>query len=169
MDSDRPEVPGGVVSRRDVVRRGAALGGTLLWVAPVVQTIGMTRAAAQEPSNGGTPPGEAGPSFIALNVSDGQGPRSTAYSIKYEGCTAPADCFESDPGATPGCEGIFASEGQATDGDDLGFLVEGPDPETGCVTIHVPEGFTVTESVIKKGETCCPGPTGSGALIFCPC
>jgi hypothetical protein len=153
------------VSRRDALKKGAAVGGALLWATPVVQTIGMTRAYAAGVSGSGE---EAGPSYIALNVDCG-GRRSTGYSIKYEGCTAPDDCFETDPGRTPGCEGLFDFEGVETDGDALGFVVDGPHPDTGCVTIIVPAGCTVTESVIKKGQECCPGPRGSGTLIFCPC
>lgn len=162
--SEMDQRPG--VSRREALKRGAVLGGTLLWVAPAVQTIGMSRAFAQQPSPGGEE--DVGPSFIGMNVDCGRGRNAVAYSIKYEGCTAPDDCFESDPGATPGCEG-FTLDGRATDGDDLGFIVEGPDPETGCVTITAPTGCVVTQSVIKKGQTCCPGPRGGGTQVYCPC
>jgi hypothetical protein len=155
------------VSRRDALKRGAILGGTLVWAAPVVQTIGMTKAYAADPSGPGN--GENGPSYIAMNITcGGVGQSSTAYSIKYEGCTEPDDCFESDPGRTPGCTGLFDFEGTATDGDNLGFLVAGPHPTTGCVTVRVPAGCTVLESVIKKGNECWPGPTGNGDLQFCP-
>lgn len=39
------------ISRRDLIRRGAIVGGTLVWAAPVVQSI-APRALAQ---TGGTP------------------------------------------------------------------------------------------------------------------
>ena len=35
------------ISRRDLLRKGALLGGSVLWVTPVVQTIGMGRAFGQ--------------------------------------------------------------------------------------------------------------------------
>jgi hypothetical protein len=38
------------LTRREVLKKGAMLGGTLLWVAPVVQAVGMSPAAAQVPS-----------------------------------------------------------------------------------------------------------------------
>lgn len=38
------------ISRRDLLRRGAALGGAVLWVTPAMQTVGMSRALAQETS-----------------------------------------------------------------------------------------------------------------------
>ena len=37
----------GDISRRDLLRKGALLGGSVLWVAPVVQTIGIGQAFAQ--------------------------------------------------------------------------------------------------------------------------
>ena len=36
------------LSRRDFLKRGAALGGALVWVAPVVQVVGMRPAFGQE-------------------------------------------------------------------------------------------------------------------------
>lgn len=153
------------VSRREALKKAAAAGGTLLWAAPVVQTIGMSKAFAANPSQPGD--GENGPSYIAMNITCGSGTNSTAYAIKYEGCTEPDDCFEPDPGNTPGCSG-FRFAGTKTDGDDLGFLVAGPHPTTGCVTVRVPAGCTVLSSVIKKGQECWPGPSGNGDLRFCP-
>lgn len=38
------------ITRRQALRRGAALGGALLWTAPTVQTLGMGRAMAASPS-----------------------------------------------------------------------------------------------------------------------
>ena len=43
-----PEEPAvGDISRRNLLRKGALLGGSVLWVAPVVQTIGIGQAFAQ--------------------------------------------------------------------------------------------------------------------------
>lgn len=38
------------VSRRDALKTGAVFGGAVLWVSPVVQSIGISRAWAQQPS-----------------------------------------------------------------------------------------------------------------------
>jgi hypothetical protein len=38
------------LSRREVLKKGAMLGGTVLWVVPVVQAVGMSPAMAQVPS-----------------------------------------------------------------------------------------------------------------------
>lgn len=36
------------VTRRDLLKRGAALGGAIVWMTPVVQTVGMAPAFAQD-------------------------------------------------------------------------------------------------------------------------
>lgn len=38
------------LSRRDFLKRGAALGGAVVWATPVVQIVGMRPALAQDPS-----------------------------------------------------------------------------------------------------------------------
>ncbi len=39
------------ITRREILKRGAIVGGTVLWVTPVVQTLGMGRAFAATPSD----------------------------------------------------------------------------------------------------------------------
>lgn len=39
------------LTRRDIIKKGALLGGTVMWVTPVVQTVGMSSALAQTPSD----------------------------------------------------------------------------------------------------------------------
>jgi hypothetical protein len=151
------------LSRRDALKRMAVVGGTLAWATPVVQTISAGPAFAQYPTLNGI-------SYIALNVTCG----GTAFFIKYE--TDPCresgglDCFEDDPGKAPSCELLFTPTGTKADGDDLagGFTGSSPDPGTGDVTITVPLGCTVDESVVKGGTECCPGPSGTGDLVFSP-
>lgn len=59
--SDKLEPRG--VNRREFLRRAAVTGATVAWAAPVVQTIGMGRAAAQS-----TTPCAPGISFIGINL-----------------------------------------------------------------------------------------------------
>lgn len=40
------------MTRRDLLRRSAIVGGALLWAAPTIQTVGMKAAAAYGPSPG---------------------------------------------------------------------------------------------------------------------
>lgn len=44
-DGAEPDQP--AVSRRDALRRGAAVGGALIWTVPVVQSLSGTAVAAQ--------------------------------------------------------------------------------------------------------------------------
>lgn len=151
------------LTRREALKRVAAVGGTLAWAAPVVQTIRVSPAFAQ-----GASPRPDGPdiSFIGLNVEcEDESQAAVPYTIKFEGCEG-TDCFESDPGKFPDCA-FFTPTGEKTDGDSLGFEASF-DPETRCVTITVPAGCTVQNSAIKGGQECCPGASGTGALVFCP-
>jgi hypothetical protein len=40
----------GGLTRREIIKRGAIVGGTVMWVTPAVQVIGMRPAQAQEVS-----------------------------------------------------------------------------------------------------------------------
>lgn len=44
---------GSGITRRQALKRGAAVAGTAVWVAPVVQALAMSPASAQQPSGGG--------------------------------------------------------------------------------------------------------------------
>lgn len=147
------------LSRREALKRVAVVGGTLAWATPVLQTISAGPAFAQYPT-------VEGPSYIALNVTCG----GTHFFIKYEtdACidSGGVDCFEDGPKAVPDCELLFTPTGTKADGEDLGFSGSLPNPATGAVTITVGPGCTVDQSVVKKAHDCCPGPTGSGDLVF---
>ena len=45
-----------LTTRREILKRGAIVGGGVLWVTPVVQTLGMGTASAQAVSGPGTDP-----------------------------------------------------------------------------------------------------------------
>lgn len=150
--SEEPDRRG--LSRRQTLKRGAAMGGALLWATPAVQSLTMKPAYAQ------VTPRVEGPSFIAMNVNCG----GTLSVIKLE-CNGTCE-FEEDPGKFPDC-GDFSPVGDKADGDALGFTFTGPDPATECVTVFVPPNCTVVGSAIKDGTGCCPGPTGTGPLVFC--
>lgn len=84
------------ITRRDLLKRGAALGGAVVWATPVVQTLGMGRAFAQVPS----PPednGGKGISYIGINAYNCA--TSDPYFAKYE---VPGG-WEESPGNAPEC------------------------------------------------------------------
>ncbi|MGH2787242.1 MAG: hypothetical protein ACRDJV_04950 [Actinomycetota bacterium] len=164
MTDQMTPVPG--ITRRETLKRGAALGGALLWSVPVIQTLGMTHAHAAVPS-GPTPGPDV--SYIAMNVTCNglMGPKQ--YFIKFEAeCPINGNigCFEDDPGNTPGC--VFTPTGEKKNGADLGFEVEGPHPVSRCYEVVVPASCIVNATVIKGGQRCCPGPMGTGDLVVCP-
>lgn len=154
-------VENSMLTRREALKQGAFLG-TLVWMRPSISSMRLTQAQAEETS----PPVEGGSiSYIGMNIVCTDGTVTTAYVIKYEGC-AGDDCFEPDPGNFPKCT-TFDPDGEKADGDELGFLVQGPNA-AGCVKVTVPAGCEVLESAVKSGQCCQPGPTGTGTLTFCP-
>lgn len=154
------------ISRREVLRRGGTIlgGAALAWTTPVVNTVGMSRALAADPS-----PAESGLSFIALNVKCG----SNKFVVKWEDNGTAAGAWDPEPSSFPGCTSTdFQPTGTKADGGTLGLSasVNGD----GSVTISVPSGCTVSSSAGKAGgppgtDECCPGPSGGGALTFHPC
>lgn len=48
-DMEQSEDHGGL-TRRDMIKKGALLGGTLMWTTPAIQAVGMRPALAQTPS-----------------------------------------------------------------------------------------------------------------------
>ncbi len=142
------------LTRREALKRGAAVGGAMLWASPVVQTIGMSRAAAAA-----TSPVETNLSFIALlAVCDG-----VTHFIKYEIDEA---AWESSPGNTPGC--VLPAYDQKSHGGTLGFSASAVDSD-GCVTIGIPGSCTVVWSAIKCATNCYASNQNQkgGSIRFC--
>ena len=136
------EETGQGISRRDLLRRGAALGGAVVWMTPVVQTLGMGRAFAQTAS---PPPGGGQDiSYVGINVVCS----TESFFVKWEG-----GGWEEMPGNAPLCADP-ADLGQGVNGSDKGFSIT---PLTSsCVSLTVPAsvaGCTVTVWV-KAGQTC---------------
>lgn len=148
------------LSRRSLMKRGAIVGGALVWAAPMVQTIARPAFAATSP-----PPTPGGISFVALIINCG----GTTYRIKF------------DAGATtPECGTTFAADacvnqlqpGNVASGCPSGVTATW-DPNSG-VTVSL-GSCTLTDYIIKQG-TCCLGPTsanngpatGSSGDVFFP-
>ncbi|CAN5796222.1 hypothetical protein BH20ACT7_BH20ACT7_20380 [soil metagenome] len=82
METDHPDTDLGL-SRRDLLRRGAIVGGTLVWAAPAVQTLARP-AFAQE--YGGSPACEP-----CLETSSGGQCVQTRYMSESPDC---CDCLD---------------------------------------------------------------------------
>lgn len=135
-----PAIPDEGITRRDLLRKGAVLGGAVVWVTPVVQTVGMGRAFAANPS---PTPCSPAISYIAMNVTC----NGTQYFIKWE---APGS-WEVDPGTAPGCESMTPT-GAKVSGASLGFTVT-VSPE-GIASVTVPPTCTVQDVAVKGGQLC---------------
>jgi hypothetical protein len=138
------------LTRREAVKRGAVVGGTLLWATPVVQTLTMSSAHAAT-----SPTTFTGPSYVAMNVTC----NGKNYYIKFEG---DLNDFEDDPWTTPDCP--FTQIGTKIYGGAIGFSGTA---SGNCIQIIVPAGCTVTAAAVKKGRQCAMGATGTGTLLYC--
>jgi hypothetical protein len=157
MGEAMPENSSQGITRRDLLKRGAALGGAVVWVTPVVQTVGMGRAFATTASPAPCTPGI---SYIAMNVTCG----GVDYFIKWE---APGS-WEIDPGTAPGCEASFTPTGQKISGATLGFSVSVD--ANGFATVSIPVSCTVNKVAVKGSQNCdvFNGPIPDGQTFQCP-
>lgn len=115
------------ITRRDLLRRGAVLGGAVVWTTPVVQTLGMGRAFAQTAS----PTGGKDISYIGISVSC---PGENSWWIKWEDGN-----WEDMPGAAPGC--VPKDQLPAgVSGDDKGFIIKNG-PTGACKELTVPDAY----------------------------
>lgn len=122
------------ITRRDLLRRGAILGGAVVWTTPVVQTLGMGRAFAQSTS----PEGGQDISYIAVVCDE--------FFIKWEDDGG----WEEMPGNTPGCDAGDLPPGAPV--GDTGFSVK--NVSGSCATLVVPAEHTDCTVYVKAGQTC---------------
>lgn len=130
------------ISRRELLRRGAVLGGAVVWTTPVVQTLGMGRAFAQTAS----PEGGKDISYLVIHWKCG----GDEYHTKFENGQPQA-------GRTPDCELALSGSTAANlrPGITVG-AVNGP-----CVSITVDqsvidEGCEILEVLLKAGSSSTP-------------
>lgn len=139
------EETGQGITRRDLLRKGAVLGGAVVWTTPVVQTLGMGRAFAQTAS----PTGGQGISYIGINVS-GCDVNGAPFFAKWED----GGGWEDSPGNAPSCADKDSLP-DGVNGSGKGFQVTAG-PTSACKNLFVPADYancTVTVWV-KAGQTC---------------
>ena len=173
-----PSNPNQGITRRDLLKKGAALGGAVVWVTPIVQSVGMGRAFAATPS-----PCDPGISYIAMHVTCDPRPEileaigafdpNNQYFIKWEDTNGFAGDWESDPRSVPGCE-PFQPWGTKIKGEILGFGVT-VDPSSGIATVVVGDDCVVNDGVVKGGSLCSTLtdlfvslPAGLPFMVGCP-
>lgn len=115
------------VSRRDFLKRGALLGGALVWTTPVVQAVGMTPALAQVASP-------------ACNV---------WYAVKIQrvGTTTDWECVDISDQDEP-------SGNQCLDVDDVGFPVNAGGCGRIVSVIVAAEGATDKRWMVRLDQDC---------------
>lgn len=110
--TENTQLPAGEgLSRRELLGRGVKLGGAVLWMTPVVQTFGMGRAFAAEPSS-----------------------KCVVYCVKYEVDEGRwvglgkgnGNCFSCPPDAVNGLPANFATGAKISRGDGGTLTVELP-------------------------------------------
>lgn len=131
------------ITRRDLLRRGAVLGGAVVWTTPVVQTLGMGRAFASTAS-----PVETRISFIAMDVDCG----GTVRFVKWNEGTG----WEASPGDNnPNCK--LGTSGVSSNGETLGIKIK--IKSNGCAEVDLSaSGCTFVKGVVFGGgpRTCTP-------------
>lgn len=93
------------VSRRDFLKRGALLGGALVWATPVVQVVGMNPALAQVPS-------PACNVWYAVKIERGNGTCEPGFTL------IPASPSTSNVGCCQDITGSANPPGQCLNADD---------------------------------------------------
>lgn len=137
------------ISRRDLLKRGAVVGGTLVWAAPVVQTISRSALAQTD----GTPPPEEPPggqeiSYLAFVLHN-------AGSTRYKFEDTNGSCVLEEGGENKPCEHILTDaqkaewDGAAPDDSTSRVTVDCSDDEVWTITPA--DGYGVLFAVVKSG------------------
>lgn len=148
------------ITRRDLLRRGAVLGGAVVWTTPVVQTLGMGRAFANtaSPVDGCTPD----VSFISMCVTCG----TDEYLIKWE---RDGDKWDT---SDPVCGLDCGTPVLPSDVPELESFSVDPDPnEPGCWRVTWSSNCTVERVAVFGGNEPCDhifGPLSTGFKVCCP-
>lgn len=78
------------LNRRELIKRGAIVGGTLAWTVPVVQTLSLTPAHAESPSAPGNPvPNNPLPNNPAPAAQPKPAPAAGGPGLAQTGATIP--------------------------------------------------------------------------------
>lgn len=148
------------ISRRTLMRRGAVVG-TLMWTAPVVQSLARPAFAAE-----GTPVPEGHAiSFVAVLVACEGGSRFRAKANVEDGMFV----WEDDPGPpfdSP-CHPAHYRRGEAANGGALGLVVTLVASDPSMATLEVPATLTNDCVVTAVAATAFGGKDCTDATVAC--
>jgi hypothetical protein len=116
----QPERQSGL-TRREILKRGAVFGGALVWATPVVQTVGMRAASAQEAS----PACNVWYAVKLERIDDSTDWR--CIDIYNQSANPPGECLDAvnlEPSPVPGgCNFIESASLAPQDADDNSWTV----------------------------------------------
>jgi len=139
----------GGLSRRDMLKRSAVVGGALVWTTPAVQSLAGPAFASEATVQFDES------SYVAMVVEDSDGNK---LRVKWENDNG-GGSWEPSPGEPPGqmeCKGQVEhwKDAEDADGGDLGI---GDTVSGGVVTFSFPAGIAFLDGRAKDGtDTCSP-------------
>lgn len=153
-------------SRRDVFKKGAAIGG-VIWAVPMIESF-TNKASAQTLGSPLQPPGTGNISYVALTISCAG--VCTQVKIEAEKATTP-ECGGSVN--TPCCSLMAACPAGTSTTCPTGLVTGG---NSGGISVQLPLGCVLVDYRVHCGQ-CCEGPGrvsqpavgASGTLHFVPC
>jgi hypothetical protein len=146
-------LPAEGISRRDMLKRSAVVGGAgaLVWAAPTVTRFGGAAFGSTE----GTPMGKA-ISYIALAYTCNVNGTSTTRYIKFEnfGGTEENPTYDCETGdfSTPGCPDLGNTGATATDEDCAKFVVTYDDVDEKGEPTLITISFALGTDCIISGQ-----------------
>ncbi len=157
------------VTRREAIKKGAIVGGTVMWVAPLVQTVGISPASAEGVS---PPPGEC--VCTGTNSFD----VAAAFTGVVSGNAGPVQDFPAETGClanlavtAPGTAAPFLTSatdcvGGTTSGGTCSSFVELENLHTDLTPINPLLNVQLDASVVRAEATCtCGGGCTARACI----
>jgi len=152
-----------VITRRDILKKGAIAGGVLVWAVPVVETLDMTAAYAGTKSKPGGNAQFQNFSYIAFDLLCG----TSCYRMKLNSVgTSDADCGTDFSAGSCGFKTVLQSCGAGQPGPGTGCgpvsVVQNAD---NSVTVSYGPGCSITDWVVHQGQCCASKSTPNGYSV----
>lgn len=146
-------------SRREALKRGAIIGGAVVWATPIVQGVGLTKMSAAVASHGGTHPcclGASGYDVLATFT----GPVSGTVGPVRGGAAPYSDCFANLSLTAPGQADPFVTAAQScvtASSDPCRAEVDLTDVAVDLTKVHSVLNVQLSLSVIDAHAECACG------------
>ncbi|MBW3577375.1 MAG: hypothetical protein KY462_06480 [Actinobacteria bacterium] len=149
-------------TRRDAIRRAAALGAVAVWAAPAVQRLGQVAAFAQSPLPTPPPPPEVQPTGFPSNVQLVARYQGALYGFKFDEGDGG---WDRHPDSTDQAKQCLAHRSWSAPSDEQIALWNANATVTksvdangsGVYTVTIPSGYNFIEGYAKCGQDCPAG------------